>query len=61
MALLLQAAVPLDFQQPGQSSGPHKVLIASEEQFKVFALPQLKPVTKYKLTAHEGARYDFYF
>uniref|UniRef100_A0A336M8J6 CSON012653 protein n=1 Tax=Culicoides sonorensis TaxID=179676 RepID=A0A336M8J6_CULSO len=50
------AAVPLDFQQPGQSSGPHKVLIASEEQFKVFALPQLKPVTKYKLTAHEGAR-----
>ncbi|XP_063707331.1 lethal(2) giant larvae protein [Culicoides brevitarsis] len=50
------AAVPLDFQQPGQTSAPHKVLIASEEQFKVFSLPQLKPVTKYKLTAHEGAR-----
>ena len=35
---------------------PHKVLIASEEQFKVFLLPNLKPCGKYKLTAHEGAR-----
>lgn len=34
----------------------HKVLIASEEQFKMFALPTLKPCGKYKLTAHEGAR-----
>lgn len=49
-----QAGVPLDLGGPGTS--PHRVLIASEEQFKVFSLPQLKPVTKYKLTAHEGAR-----
>jgi len=37
-------------------ASPHKVLIASEEQFKVFLLPNLKPCGKYKLTAHEGAR-----
>ena len=36
--------------------GAHKVLIASEEQFKMFMLPALKPCGKYKLTAHEGAR-----
>lgn len=33
---------------------PHRVVIASEEQFKIFALPSLKAVCKYKLTAHEG-------
>lgn len=48
------AGVPLELSGPG--TAPHRVLIASEEQFKVFSLPQLKPVTKYKLTAHEGAR-----
>lgn len=46
--------IPLHF--PGAGMAPHRVLIASEEQFKVFSLPQLKPVNKYKLTAHEGAR-----
>ncbi|XP_047485620.1 lethal(2) giant larvae protein homolog 1-like isoform X1 [Penaeus chinensis] len=35
---------------------PHRVLICSEEQFKVFTLPQLKPFCKFKLTAHEGSR-----
>ncbi|XP_001654112.2 protein lethal(2) giant larvae [Aedes aegypti] len=55
ISLFDQHGVPLEFQsKPGP--GPHKVLIASEEQFKVFSLPQLKPVNKYKLTAHEGAR-----
>ncbi|CAH0563460.1 unnamed protein product [Brassicogethes aeneus] len=34
----------------------HRVVIASEEQFKIFTLPNLKPHNKYKLTAHEGAR-----
>lgn len=34
----------------------HKVIICSEEQFKVFQLPSLKPVCKFKLTAVEGAR-----
>lgn len=48
------AGVPLELLGPG--TAPHRVLIATEEQFKVYALPQLKPVTKYKLTAHEGAR-----
>lgn len=40
------------------SSSPvnHKVIICSEEQFKVFQLPSLKPVCKFKLTAVEGAR-----
>merc|ERR1711881_176599 len=45
---------------PGTGSvglgGGHKVLISSEEQFKMFLLPTLKPCGKYKLTAHEGAR-----
>jgi len=35
---------------------PHRVLITSEEQFKLFLLPHLKPCGKYKLTAHEGVR-----
>jgi lethal(2) giant larvae protein len=34
----------------------HKVLICSEEQFKVFTLPSLKPYCKFKLTATEGTR-----
>ena len=38
------------------SQQPHRVLIASEEQFKTFQLPTLKPCGKYKLTAHEGSR-----
>ena len=42
---------------PGvETTQPHKVLIASEEQFKMFVLPTLKPCGKYKLTAHEGSR-----
>lgn len=36
--------------------GSHRVLICSEEQFKVFTLPSLKPYCKFKLTAHEGSR-----
>lgn len=32
----------------------HRVIIGSEEQFKMFTLPSLKPFCKYKLTAHEG-------
>ncbi|KFB47059.1 AGAP004483-PA-like protein [Anopheles sinensis] len=55
IAVVDSNGVPLEFQNvPGPA--PHRVLIASEEQFKVFSLPQLKPVNKYKLTAHEGAR-----
>ncbi|KAK6642514.1 hypothetical protein RUM43_004016 [Polyplax serrata] len=38
------------------SALPHRVLICSEEQFKVFTLPSLKPLGKLKLTAHEGCR-----
>lgn len=36
--------------------GSSRVLIASEEQFKLFTLPSLKPYCKSKLTAHEGSR-----
>uniref|UniRef100_T1IK87 Uncharacterized protein n=1 Tax=Strigamia maritima TaxID=126957 RepID=T1IK87_STRMM len=36
--------------------GNHRVVICSEEQFKVFTLPSLKPYCKFKLTAHEGSR-----
>ncbi|GLG99593.1 Uncharacterized protein, isoform B [Gryllus bimaculatus] len=35
---------------------PHRVVICSEEQFKIFTLPSLKPFCKFKLTAHEGSR-----
>ncbi|CAH1794883.1 unnamed protein product [Owenia fusiformis] len=34
----------------------HKVVIVSEEQVKIFTLPNLKPYGKFKLTAHEGSR-----
>ncbi|XP_077019528.1 lethal(2) giant larvae protein homolog 1 isoform X2 [Tamandua tetradactyla] len=42
-------------QAPDMQSG-HAVLIASEEQFKVFTLPKVSAKTKFKLTAHEGCR-----
>ncbi|XP_034100987.1 lethal(2) giant larvae protein [Drosophila albomicans] len=52
-----QTGCPVDQLSAGENgSPPHRVLIASEEQFKVFSLPQLKPINKYKLTANEGAR-----
>lgn len=38
------------------SVGSQRVLIVSEEQFKLFTLPSLKPERKTKLTAHEGSR-----
>ncbi|RWS26277.1 lethal(2) giant larvae protein 1-like isoform X2 [Leptotrombidium deliense] len=37
------------------TSVPSRVLICSEEQFKLFTLPALKPFCKSKLTAHEGS------
>nr|XP_017036963.1 lethal(2) giant larvae protein-like [Drosophila kikkawai]XP_017036965.1 lethal(2) giant larvae protein-like [Drosophila kikkawai] len=52
-----QTGCPVDQLNAGEiGTPPHRLLIASEEQFKVFSLPQLKPINKYKLTAHEGAR-----
>ena len=47
--------LPVSGGQPSYQA-PHRVLITSEEQFKLFSLPQLKPCGKYKLTAHEGVR-----
>ncbi|XP_063904574.1 lethal(2) giant larvae protein homolog 1 isoform X2 [Zophobas morio] len=35
---------------------PHRVIIASEEQFKIFTLPAVKAFCKFKLTAQDGAR-----
>lgn len=37
-------------------SGGHSVVISSEEQFKVFSLPTLRPRNKEKLTAVDGSR-----
>lgn len=37
-------------------SSLNRVLICSEEQFKLFSLPNFKALHKFKLTAHEGAR-----
>jgi len=41
---------------PVESTGPHRVVISSEEQFKVFTLPNLRPYGKYKLTAYTGCQ-----
>ncbi|XP_071953547.1 lethal(2) giant larvae protein homolog 1-like isoform X2 [Antedon mediterranea] len=34
----------------------NSLIICSEEQFKVFSLPKLRPIQKYKLTAMDGAK-----
>ena len=47
---------PIPTETDTQMAQSHKVIICSEEQFKVFQLPTLKPVCKFKLTAVEGAR-----
>uniref|UniRef100_A0A7N8XLU9 LLGL scribble cell polarity complex component 1 n=1 Tax=Mastacembelus armatus TaxID=205130 RepID=A0A7N8XLU9_9TELE len=39
-----------------EMTNAHSVLIASEEQLKVFSLPKVSAKTKFKLTAHEGCR-----
>ncbi|CAI9724364.1 (2) giant larvae homolog 1-like isoform X1 [Octopus vulgaris] len=36
-------------------SGEHQLVVCSEEQFKVFSLPNLKPVCKRKLTVIDGS------
>ncbi|KAG7460006.1 hypothetical protein MATL_G00216580 [Megalops atlanticus] len=45
-----------DLAKAPDMQGSHSVLIASEEQFKVFTLPKVSAKTKFKLTAHEGCR-----
>lgn len=58
IAIFDSTGCPVDQIAAGSGFGtpPHRLLIASEEQFKIFSLPQLKPINKYKLTANEGAR-----
>ncbi|XP_022084942.1 lethal(2) giant larvae protein homolog 1-like isoform X4 [Acanthaster planci] len=50
---------PIDVQneraKPPNMSG-HSLIVCSEEQFKVFHLPSLKPFRKTKLTAHDGSK-----
>ncbi|XP_065560040.1 lethal(2) giant larvae protein-like isoform X2 [Artemia franciscana] len=41
---------------PTEVSIPHRLVICSEEQIKIFTLPSLRPFGKFKLTATEGAR-----
>ncbi|XP_053550669.1 lethal(2) giant larvae protein homolog 1 [Bombina bombina] len=48
--------VSRDLAKEPDMHGTHSVLIASEEQFKVFTLPKVSAKTKFKLTAHEGCR-----
>ncbi|KAJ6655973.1 hypothetical protein lerEdw1_004558 [Lerista edwardsae] len=48
--------VSRDLARAPDMQGSHAVLIASEEQFKVFTLPKVSAKTKFKLTAHEGCR-----
>ncbi|XP_061455140.1 lethal(2) giant larvae protein homolog 1 isoform X1 [Rhineura floridana] len=48
--------VSRDLAKAPDVQGSHSVLIASEEQFKVFTLPKVSAKTKFKLTAHEGCR-----
>lgn len=56
IAVIDSTGCPVEQLGGGNGTPPHRVLIASEEQFKIFSLPQLKPINKYKLTANEGAR-----
>ncbi|XP_026877989.2 lethal(2) giant larvae protein homolog 1 isoform X2 [Electrophorus electricus] len=48
--------VSRDLAKAPDMQSSHSVLIASEEQFKVFMLPKVSAKTKFKLTAHEGCR-----
>ena len=43
-------------EKPADMTGPHSLLICSEEQFKIFTLPALRPRNKEKLTAVDGSR-----
>ena len=43
-------------EKPADMTGPHSLLICSEEQFKIFTLPALRPRNKEKLTAIDGSR-----
>lgn len=50
--------LPLEFANDVDTfaRSPHRVVIATEEQFKIFSLPELSVKEKYKLTAKEGVR-----
>lgn len=48
--------VSRDLAKAPDMQSSHSVLIASEEQFKIFTLPKVSAKTKFKLTAHEGCR-----
>jgi len=51
------AGHPVELKPSDEQNEQHvRVLICSEEQFKLFNLPTLKPYCKFKLTAQEGAK-----
>lgn len=54
----VHTGLPLEFAPDAEtfSRSPHRVVIATEEQFKIFSLPDLSVKDKYKLTAKEGVR-----
>ncbi|XP_071814997.1 LLGL scribble cell polarity complex component 2-like isoform X3 [Apostichopus japonicus] len=41
--------------KPPTTTG-HQLIVCSEEQFKAFSMPNLKPLRKVKLTAHDGSK-----
>lgn len=54
----MPTGLPLEFANDVDTfaRSPHRVVIATEEQFKIFSLPELSVKEKYKLTAKEGVR-----
>lgn len=54
----VHTGLPLELAAADENSArsPHRIVIATEEQFKIFSLPELSVKDKYKLTAKEGVR-----
>lgn len=52
------SGLPLELAADADRSArsPHRVVIATEEQFKIYSLPEMSVKDKYKLTAKEGVR-----
>lgn len=51
-----ESEVKLGIHKTPDMSGDHSLVVASEEQFKIFTLPHLKGHKKFKLTANEGSK-----
>jgi len=57
ISIIDSAGNPIEAKPAEEQNEQHvRVLICSEEQFKLFNLPTLKPYCKFKLTANEGSK-----